>query len=313
MLTILDSNFNFIIHRHDPRFFNLSIICALLILSLFSISWQIVGITGCDHVRIHFKALNDNGIYFKDDPYVGLGLYNHQVFTEKDTRDWVFDSTCKKYDSLESDMFLEGNLKTTAALSFGSIVINGMLVLFLVFRAVTSILRGRVVLLESKRTSAICSIAVSVLSATSLALQAVAIDKIHDEGGICDRDSYFPDEWNAKFPFQLYPSYAYFKYFHECKVGPDGNRVKMSIMFSALVCAIATAHALVMLLQIPRDQSGGRRIMASFPVKTLRKKEENRSEVFYAGDESNLQNGEFTSTDDATVSIEYDEESVDML
>jgi hypothetical protein len=53
--------------------------------------------------------------------------------------------------------------------------------------------------------------------------------------------------------------------------------------------------------------------MDSFPVKVPRKKEENTSMVLYASDESNLQSGEFTSTDDATASIEYDEESVDMF
>jgi len=62
--------------------FELSIICVLLVLSSVSISLQIAGISGCDYVRIHFKALNGNGIYFKDDPYVVLGLYNHQIFEE---------------------------------------------------------------------------------------------------------------------------------------------------------------------------------------------------------------------------------------
>lgn len=306
--------------------FRISITCALLILSLISVSLQIAGIVGCDYVRIHFKALNDNGIYFKDDSYVGLGLYNHQVFTEKNTRDWTFDSTCKKYESLESDMFLEGNLSTTAALSISSIVINGILVIGLLFTGI-SLLRG-IVLFEGEIAWAIFTIVISILSATALALQAVAVDKIHDEGGICDRDSYFPDEWNVKFPFQLYPSYAYFKYFHECKVGSDGNHAKMSIIFSTLVCAVAMISSIVMLLQIPREGSGSRGIMArktsskklgiSIPPevssgrgimarKTSNKKVGIIGRELNSDDESYVRSGELPGSD-ATVSLECDEE-----
>ena len=77
--------------------FELSTICALLLLSTISLCLQLGAISGCDYVRIHFKSLNDNGIYFNNDPYVGLGFFHHQTFVNKDTRDWDFDSTCHKY------------------------------------------------------------------------------------------------------------------------------------------------------------------------------------------------------------------------
>jgi len=304
----------------------------LLILSLTSISLQIAGIAGCDYVRIHFKALNDNGTYFKDDPYAGLGLYSHQIFTEKNTWDWVFDSTCKKYDQIESNMFMEGNLSASAALSLSSMMVNGIVILGLVFigaRRIHSLVRGVKVPGIKATTSAILSIGVSILSAASLALQAVAIDKIHDEGGICDRDSYFPDQWNVKFPFQIYPSYAYFKYFHECKLGPDGHRAKASIAFSGLFCAIALISAIVTLMQI-RDEdsssciaersssSADMLIMASFPVKTgsgqtrnsKKKSKHMETSVLvtsYPDDESDIPSGE-SSDADSTVSMEYTDE-----
>jgi hypothetical protein len=312
--------------------FGLFSICALLILSLTSISLQIAGISGCDYVRIHFKALNDNGIYFKDDPYIGLGLYTHQIFTEKNTRDWVFDSTCKRYDQIESNMFMEGNLSASAALSLSSIMANGIVILgLLVFgaRRIGSVVRGVQEPEIKATTSAILSIGVSILSAASLALQAVAIDNIHDEGGICDRDSYFPDQWNVKFPFQIYPSYAYFKYFHECKLGPDGHRAKASIAFGSLFCAIALVSAIVTLMQIRDEDSSsscsGRgsiaaaTIMASFPVKTGSEKTRNskkkskqmekRGFVSYTDESSDIPSGE-SSDADATVSMEYDEEEL---
>ena len=291
---------------------------------------QIAGIAGCDYVRIHFKALNDNGIYFKDDPYVGLGLYTHQIFTEKNTRDWVFDSTCKKYDQIESNMFMEGNLSTSAGLSLSSIMTNGIVILGLVLigaRRIGSVVRGVQEPEIKATTSAILSIGVFILSVASLVLQAVAIDMIHDEGGICDRDSYFPDQWNVKFPFQTYPSYAYFKYFHECKLGPDGHRAKASIAFSSLFCAIALISAIVALMQIRDEDSssctgrGGSNDamgMAGFPVKIgsaktrnnkkKSKQKENRVLVSYT-DESDIPSGE-SSDADATVSMEYDEKEL---
>ena len=289
-------------------------ICTLLVLSSVSISLQIAGISGCDYVRIHLKALNENGIYFKDDPYVGLGLYNHQIFTEKNTMDWVHDPTCKKYDLLESDMFMEGNLSTNKSLSLSSIFINGIVILVLLFIGVLRlalIVKGSAAV-ESKATSAIFSIVISIILATSLALQVVAIDTIHDEGGICDRDSYFPDEWNVKFPYQIYPSYAYFKYFHECKIGADGHRAKNSLIFNSLACAIALGSAIVMLMQIPGREGScaGGDIMAKFPVQIAEKtKKTARTRGLYPI-ESDIPSGE-SSDADATVPSECDESCSD--
>jgi hypothetical protein len=193
--------------------FELSTICALLLLSTISLCLQLSAISGCDYVRIHFKALNDNGIYFNNDPYVGLGFFHHQTFFQKDTRDWAFDSTCHKYKPIEALMFAGGNLSSAKLLSLISIGINGFVVFGLFFMAVR-IARGMKV--DNKARSAVWSILVSIFTATSLTLQAIAFDKIPDKGGICDRDSYFPDEWDDKFPCQIYPQYAYFKFFHDC-------------------------------------------------------------------------------------------------
>jgi len=228
---------------------------------------QIGAISGCDYVRIHFKALNDNGIYFNNDPYVGLGFFHHQKFVNKNTRDWDFDSTCNAYNPLEALMFAGGNLSSAKLLSLISIGINGFVVFGLIFIAVR-IARGMKV--ENKATAAVWSILVSISTATSLALQAIAVDKIHDEAGICDRDSYHPDEWNEKFPFQIYPQYAYFKFFHKCKFGPDGQSARASIFFSASVCVVASFTAIAMLMQLSDSKVKGSHnttFKKSFPLK----------------------------------------------
>ena len=231
--------------------FELSTICALLLLSIISFCLQLRAISGCDYVRIHFKSLNDNGIYFNNDPYVGLGFFHHQTFLNKDTRDWDFDSTCHKYNPIDTLMFAGGNLCSAKLLSLISIGINGFVFFGLFFMAVM-IARGMKV--DNKARSAVWSILVSIVTATSLALQAIAFDKIHDEGGICDRDSYFPYEWDEKFPFQIYPQYAYFKFFHDCSFGPDGQSARASIFVSASVCAVASfTAAIAMLMQLSED------------------------------------------------------------
>jgi hypothetical protein len=110
-----------------------------------------------------------------------------------------------------------------------------------------------------------------------------------------------------EFPFQTYPSYAYFKYFHECKLGPDGYRAKASIKFSSLFCAIALISAIVTLMQIrdkdlPCTGRGGSNdvmIMASFPVKTGSEETRNNKK------KSNQMEKRV-----ATASMEYDEEEL---
>ena len=120
---------------------------------------------------------------------------------------------CDKYNPIEALMFAGGNLSFAKLLSLISIGINGFVVFGLFFMAVR-IARGMKV--DNKARSAVWSILVSIFTATSLTLQAIAFDKIPDKGGICDRDGYFPDEWDDKFPCQIYPQYAYFKFFHDC-------------------------------------------------------------------------------------------------
>lgn len=223
----------------------------LFIFSLTSLCLQLASINGCDFVRIHFKALNDNGIYFNNNPFVGLGLFEHQTFTGKNTRDWNFDETCQPYNALEKDMFMDGHMSSIKALTISSLALNSLTVLSLVVvLALMTFARGSVFLERTKAalTMPMFCIGIGMLSSASLALQVVALDKIHDENGICDRDVYFPTGWNEDFPFQIYPEYAYFKYFHECKMGPDWKRAKDSIVIGGLVTFLSMMSATVMLL-----------------------------------------------------------------
>ena len=148
--------------------FELSTICALLLLSTISLCLQLGAISGCDYVRIHFKSLNDNGIYFNNDPYVGLGFFHHQTFFQKDTRDWAFDSTCHKYKPIEALMFAGGNLSSAKLLSLISIGINGFVVIGLFFMAVR-IARGMKVDNKAARSAVALEHPISIFTATSLA------------------------------------------------------------------------------------------------------------------------------------------------
>lgn len=253
----------------------------LFIFSLTALCLQLSSIKGCDFIRIHFKALNGNGIYFNDNPYVGLGLFEHQTFTGKNTRDWQFDETCQAYNTIETEMFLDGNnMDSIKVLAVSSLVLHGIVVLALATFLIALLVRGFFVVDKNRVTMPIFCIVIGMLTSASLALQVVALDKIHEENGICDRDTYFPTGWNENFPFQIYPEYAYFKYFHECKMGPDGKRAKESIAIGGFVTFLALMSAIVMLLlrnssaagQIANVDESKNNLMQKFPLRDMTKK-----------------------------------------
>jgi len=149
-------------------------------------------------------------------------------------------------------MFLTGNMISIKTLTLSSLALHGIAVIALAMVLVTLVRGCFVVITDEQVTMPVFCIVIGMLSSASLALQVIAIDKIHDDNGICDRDTYFPTGWNENFPFQTYPEYAYFKYFHECKMGPDGRRAKESIAISGFVTFFALISATIMLL---RDNS----------------------------------------------------------
>lgn len=222
----------------------------LPLLALAAFSLQIAGFTGCDIVRIHFKALNDNGIYFNNDPWVGLGYLKHQVFTDKNTRFWNHDSTCTRYSDLENNMFMEGNLYSSKALSGCSLIATAVLTVIVTVRFV-SLLRGYT--MKKRAMEAIFYLAVVVLAIVSATLQGIALDMIHMEDGICDRDSYFPTTWNELFPFQIYPDYSYFKFFNKCSLGPDARRVTASIVIHGFMAFFAVTATSIILIKMSKD------------------------------------------------------------
>ncbi|GFH61266.1 predicted protein [Chaetoceros tenuissimus] len=123
-----------------------SIVLKLVIpaLALISVGLQFSSLNaGCDIFRIHFKALNDNDIYFNNDPWVGLGLSYHQTFLGKNTQFWNHDSTCVKYDELEFEMFKEGNLSSIESLNKAGMVITMIAAIFAIVRACCFVTRAQ--------------------------------------------------------------------------------------------------------------------------------------------------------------------------
>ncbi|GFH51533.1 predicted protein [Chaetoceros tenuissimus] len=180
-----------------------SIVLKLVIpaLALISVGLQFCGLNGCDIFRIHFKALNENGIYFNNDPWVGLGLSSHQTLVK----------------TLSSGIMI-----LHAACCFVS----------------------RTPLLSEKVKEVIFFITIAIAFVTALSLQVYAFDSLHSDGGVCDRDTYYPTAWNENFPFQTYPAYSYFKFFHKCSLGKDGKKIKATIALNGIIAFMATVIAL---------------------------------------------------------------------
>ena len=227
-----------------------SIVLKLVIpaLALISFGLQFGGLNGCDIFRIHFKALNDNGIYFNNDPWVGLGLLSHQTFLGKNTQFWNHDSTCVIYDELESEMFKEGNLGSIEFLIIAGMVITMIVAIFAIVRACCFVTRTQL-LSETVKEVTFC-VTITITLVASLSLQAYAFDSLHSDGGICDRDTYYPTAWNENYPFQTYPAYSYFKFFHKCSLGKDGVKIRAAIALNGIIAFMATVIALFNLASI---------------------------------------------------------------
>ena len=71
-------------------------------------------------------------------------------------------------------------------------LLTGFGVLFLVAGGLVFMRRSVV---RNKVTTSIACIMVTIFTSVSLDLQVLALDKIQGEGGIWDRDEYFPDGW----------------------------------------------------------------------------------------------------------------------
>ena len=166
-----------------------------------------------------------------------------------------------------------GNLNATKLLTRSSQILTGVGV-FILVAGVLALMRRSVV--SNKVTTSITCIIVAIFTSVSLGLQVLALDKIHDEGGICDRDEYYPNGWYDRFPLHSFPGYAYFKFFNECKMGHDAHRARQAIVINCFTCACALISAIVLLMQIPNqareadedlDNKGISNVMGHFPVK----------------------------------------------
>lgn len=199
------------------------------------------------------------------------------------------------------------------ALTVSSVVLHGIVVVALGM-FLMALIRGYVLVDNKRATMPIFCIVIGMLTSASLALQVVALDKIHDENGICDRDTYFPTGWNENFPFQIYPDYAYFKYFHECKIGPDGKRAKESIAIGGFVIFLALMSATFMLLsnssagQVANNDACKNNLMQMFPLDATADKKKRKIAKLAAEGETSNSSSRSDHEDDAT-DIDDDEES----
>jgi len=72
-------------------------------------------------------------------------------------------------------------------------------------------------------------IIILVMIGSTIYMHTLALSKLFDvedgngSGGICDRNTYFPNDiWYDKYPLQYYREYAYFKFFAHCALGKEG-------------------------------------------------------------------------------------------
>ena len=221
--------------------FELCSIAGILILSVESMRLSITSTTGCDYIRLHFRSTDE----FFNHPYVGIGLFKHQTLTDKDSRNWVFDPTCQLFDPLTSEMLLEGQINMVKALTLCSHILDGMVIIALSVTGIVLVVKGNV--RTSNTTACIFSIFIGIAFAISLSFQVLALEKVY-ESDICSRDEYFPKGWSDRFPLDLYPDYAYFENFSECKLGPDGVTAKEAVYFTggAFATALLVTTTLLM-------------------------------------------------------------------
>lgn len=102
----------------------ISAVFALLFITL-AIKATKYTLDGCDFIQLHFKSLNERNIYFNnvggssgggdDIAMIGLGLRSHEPFTDKNSYDWINNSTCLPYDRddvIVVDEYKEGSHTT---------------------------------------------------------------------------------------------------------------------------------------------------------------------------------------------------------
>ena len=108
-----------------------------------------------------------------------------------------------------------------------SIVANVALSTILLYAAVKAILRKS--FFKTKIDICIFSWIVATLSAVTLVLQRLALNKIEGTGGICDHHYSVLEDWFQK-KYSFSPDHI--ELFYECTIGSDGQRVVYSMLLS---------------------------------------------------------------------------------
>lgn len=195
-----------------------------VLLSFLAMNFSIVGLIGCDYVRLNFGPINDRGIYFNNDEFFGLGLFRHEDFdTNKNSRIWEHDGTCYDYDDLDTEMFRSSNLSGAAKTFLPGVIFSAITLLILLS------------LKYKGSASKVMTVAALATSALSLIFQGVAhADAMKKQNNaICDPEDY-GDEWYERFPFHEYPDVSYMKFFEKCTLGSTGKMVVTGILLQAI-------------------------------------------------------------------------------
>lgn len=241
---------------------------AFIALSLTaSVVFSIRSFSGCDFIRLHFEALNDNGIYFSEESYVGVGFFWHQSLGDKNSIDWINDNTCHKYDDTSKGMFLKGNLHSVKALLLSSSIVDMVAVILLLVTGVfiwkmkksrtessfgnhKEMHIGEETIQPQMRTPILLELLLVVMTGTAMGLHLLALSRVNEDGGICDRNNYFPDGWFDRYPLQSYREYAYFKFFRECEMGKDGVNSVVSKNCQIMAFTVSCVSLLMRLYDI---------------------------------------------------------------
>lgn len=195
-----------------------------VLLSFLAMNFSIVGLIGCDYVRLNFGPINDRGIYFNNEEFFGLGLFRHEDFdTNKNSRIWEHDGTCYDYDDLDTEMFRASNLSGAAKTFLPGVIFSAITLLILLS------------LKYKGSASKVITIAALFTSALTLIFQGVAhADAMKkQDNAICDPEDY-GDEWYERFPLHEYPDVSYMKFFEKCTLGSTGKMVVTGILLQAV-------------------------------------------------------------------------------
>lgn len=204
---------------------------------LFSFMATILSILvplGCDYVRLHFAAINDSNIYFKDPSWFGIGLLYHQNFDEnKSSSEWIHNATCYSYDALSLEMFRSSSLESALRPAIGGAALS--ILVFVIVVLATCIKRGCFVL-------RLCNMFFSFLSAM-FQLSAFLMAFGDSPGKVCDVDHY--RNWYDTYSNFEYPDVRYMKFFKECTTGSTGQiaLASISLQFITLLWMIMNIFA----------------------------------------------------------------------